>query len=67
MLLARGLKPIFLMSKQQQANQAAWTIFQDARKGAAAADNLPEWQRLYRLTKALEQKEALTTKIEYPF
>ena len=42
------------MSKKKQANQAAWEIFQDARKDAAGAEDIKEWQRLNRMTRALD-------------
>jgi hypothetical protein len=41
-------------SKILKANQIASAIFQDARKKAATKDDIKEWQRLYRLTHALD-------------
>ena len=42
------------MSKQQQANQAAYKIYENARKDAARAEDIIDWQRLNRMTRALD-------------
>jgi hypothetical protein len=36
-----------------KANHAAWSIWWDARRKAAASEDVPEWQRLNRVTNAL--------------
>jgi hypothetical protein len=38
---------------KEKANHAAWSIWWDARRKAAASEDVPEWQRLNRVTNAL--------------
>lgn len=47
-----------------QANHRAWEIWQDARKTAASYQNIEEWQRLNRVTVALNKAHPIYSKLE---